>query len=156
MILRKIREWINLIGKSHKKRIQFKPLRLTVIGCAGTGKSVLINTLVACIRRMFKKNDSVLVAAPTGAAAHNIRGQTIHREFKIGIGKGNKWSISKKAKEYLHEKLEHTIAVFFDERSMISQRVLGNTEMNIRHTAHGGGHENEDWGGSATVMCGRL
>ena len=152
VILRKIREWINLIGKSHKKRIQFKPLRLTVIGCAGTGKSVLINTLVACIRRMFKKNDSVLVAAPTGAAAHNIGGQTIHREFKIGIGKGNKWSISKKAKEYLHEKLEHTIAVFFDERSMISQRVLGNTEMNIRHTAHGGGHENEDWGGIPVVV----
>jgi hypothetical protein len=101
---------------------------------------------------MFKKNDSVLVAAPTGAAAHNIGGQTIHREFKIGIGKGNKWSISKKAKEYLHEKLEHTIAVFFDERSMISQRVLGNTEMNIRHTAHGGGHENEDWGGIPVVV----
>ncbi len=76
---------------------------MTVIGCAGTGKSVLINTLVACIRKMFKKNDSVLVAAPTGAAAYNI-------------GKGKKWSISKKAKEYLHEKLEHTIAVFFDER----------------------------------------
>jgi len=77
---------------------------------------------------MFKKNDSVLVAAPTGAAAHNIGGQTIHKEFKIGIGKGKKWSISKKVKEYLHEKLEHNIAVFFDEHSMDSQRVLGNTE----------------------------
>ena len=35
---------------------------------------------------------------------------------------------------------------------MISQRVLGNTEMNIRHTAHGGGHENEDWGGIPVVV----
>ncbi len=53
------------------------------MGCAGTGKSVLINTVVAYIRRMFQKNYSFIVAAPTGAAAHNMGGQTIHREFKL-------------------------------------------------------------------------
>jgi len=56
---------------------------MTVIGCAGTGKSVLINTVVGCIQKMFQDNNSVVVAAPTGAAAHNVGGQTMHREFKI-------------------------------------------------------------------------
>jgi nicotinamide riboside kinase len=66
---------------------KFKPLRMTIMGCAGTGKSVLINTVVAYIRRMFQKNYSFIVAAPTGAAAHNVGGQTIHREFKIDMRK---------------------------------------------------------------------
>jgi hypothetical protein len=42
--------------------------------------------------------------------------------------------------------------VFIDERSMVSQRVLGSAEMNIRSTAHGGGHDNEDWGGIPVVI----
>jgi hypothetical protein len=101
---------------------------------------------------MFQDNNSVVVAAPTGAAAHNVRGQTMHREFKIGIGKNKKWNISKKAKENLSKKMERTVAVFIDERSMVSQRVLGSAEMNIRSTAHGGGHDNEDWGGIPVVI----
>jgi len=35
---------------------------------------------------------------------------------------------------------------------MISQRVLGSTEMNVRATAHGGGHENKDWGGIPVIV----
>jgi len=54
-------------------------------GCGGTGKSVLINTLVACIRKIFNDNNSVFVTAPTGAAAYNVGGSTMHREFKINV-----------------------------------------------------------------------
>jgi type II secretory pathway predicted ATPase ExeA len=79
---------------------------MTVIGCAGTGKSVLMNTVVGCIQKMFQDNNNVVVAAPTGAEAHNVGGQTMHREFKIGIGKNKKWNISKKAKENLCKKME--------------------------------------------------
>jgi len=56
---------------------------MTIMGCGGTGKSVLINTLVACIRKIF--NDNVFVTAPTRAAAYNVRGSTIHREYKINV-----------------------------------------------------------------------
>jgi hypothetical protein len=48
--------------------------------------------------------------------------------------------------------LETTIALFFDERSMISQNVLGAAEMNISSTAHNFGHESEDWGGIPVVV----
>jgi hypothetical protein len=55
------------------------------MGCSGTGKSVLINTLVTCIRKIFDDNYSVFVTAPTGAAAYNVGGSTIHRELKIPL-----------------------------------------------------------------------
>jgi hypothetical protein len=35
---------------------------------------------------------------------------------------------------------------------MISLRVLGNPEINVRTTTHEGGHENEDWGGIPVVV----
>ena len=104
---------------------------MTIMGCAGTGKSVLINTIVACIRKIFQDNDSIIVAAPTGAAAHNVGGQTIHREFKIDVRKKNNNNLSASSQQILLEKLKSTTVIFFDERSMISQRVLGSTEMNV-------------------------
>jgi len=85
VILHKIREWLSLHSSPKSKKKHFTPLRMTVLGCGGTGKSVLINTLVTCIRTIFKDNNSVFVTAPTGAAAYNVGGTTIHKEFKIGV-----------------------------------------------------------------------
>jgi predicted GTPase len=48
---------------------------MTIMGAAGTGKSVLINTLVTVLRVMFDDNDVVHVAAPTGTAAFNVGGE---------------------------------------------------------------------------------
>ena len=58
----------------------------------------------------------------------------------------------KESKRKPKQEMEQTVAVFIDERSMVSQRVLGSAEMNIRSTAHGGGHDNEDWGGIPVVI----
>jgi hypothetical protein len=89
-----------------------------------------VNTVVGCIRKIFRSSNSILVTAPTRAAAHNVGGQTIHREFKLNFKKmGNK--LSDKAKKQVKQKLIFTIALFFDERSMISQHVLGSAELNI-------------------------
>ena len=103
VILDKIREWTNLAHATEEAKKKFKPLRLTVMGCGGTGKSVLITTVVSYIRKIFQRNNSVLVTAPTGAAAHNVGGQTIHREFKVNYKQeGSK--LSNTAKKLLMEK----------------------------------------------------
>jgi hypothetical protein len=86
-ILKKVQEWLNLSKKSKQECEKFEPLRMTVLGQSGTGKSRLINTLVSVIRKMFQNNNSVHVAAPTGAAAHAVNGQTIHRIFSVNTGK---------------------------------------------------------------------
>ena len=50
---------------------------LVITGKAGTGKSTLLNLF----RQTTKKNAVIL--APTGIAALNIKGQTIHSFFKF-------------------------------------------------------------------------
>ena len=111
VILNKIKEWLHLATATLKSKRQFKPLQMTIMGCGGTGKSVLINTLVACIRKIFNDNDTVFVTAPTRAAAYNVRGSTIHREFKINVKDIPSYNkMSDNTKKELMKKLLHTIA----------------------------------------------
>jgi ATP-dependent DNA helicase PIF1 len=140
-------------NSDERKEKRFKPLRLTVLGCGGTGKSILINTLVSCIQNIFQDNNNVFVTAPTGAAAYNVGGTTIHKEFKISRKDipGNE-DLSDSTKQQLMKKLQRTIALFFDERSMIGQLVLGTIEINVRENAHNGGHDTEDWGGIPVIV----
>jgi hypothetical protein len=53
---------------------KFVPLRLTVRGATGMGKSFIIKTIVSYMRRMFDDNDMVHVLAPTGMATLNVLG----------------------------------------------------------------------------------
>ena len=55
--------------------------RMTVSGVAGSGKSTWINTLVTCVLKMFDDKDTIAVFAPTGSAAYNAGGETLHRGF---------------------------------------------------------------------------
>ena len=52
-------------------------VRLFVSGCGGTGKSFLIKTIREWV--LSATNKGVAVLAPTGIAAVNINGMTIHR-----------------------------------------------------------------------------
>jgi hypothetical protein len=51
------------------------------------------------------------------------------------------------------KKLLKTIALIFDERSMIAQIAIGSAEINVHETAHNGGHDTEDWGGIPAVVA---
>ena len=54
-----------------------QPLHALVLGTAGTGKSFLIH----CLRQVLDK--CCIVLAPTGVAAINVNGQTIHSFFQF-------------------------------------------------------------------------
>ena len=150
IILSKLKQWIHLSTKIGNNK-QFQPLRMTVTGGGGTGKSTLINTLVTIIHQIFQDNDSVHVLAPTGAAAFNVGGQTIHQMLNVNVRDPDKM-LSEQARENLGDKLQTTAALFFDERSMISQKVLGAAEINASCAAHGFGHDTEDWGGIPIIV----
>jgi hypothetical protein len=75
-VFEKIREW--MVWEESDKNYPFIPLRLIVRGAAGIGKSYIINTIVSYLRRMFCDNDVVSVLAPTGIAAFNVLGETLH------------------------------------------------------------------------------
>ena len=72
-ILGKIKEWMECKDLSN-----FKPLRLTDRGSGGSGKSEVKNTLVSILRRMYKYDGVVRVAAPTGTAALKVGGETLY------------------------------------------------------------------------------
>ena len=58
--------------KHHMESNNSIPLRMVLSGTAGTGKSYLIH----CFRLLLQ--DKVCVVAPTGVAAFNIDGNTLH------------------------------------------------------------------------------
>lgn len=59
---------------------EFTNNNLFITGKAGTGKSVFVNKFVKF------SNKSVVVLAPTGVAAVNVQGQTIHSFFQLATG----------------------------------------------------------------------
>ena len=60
------------------KKIE-EPLRMIVSGTAGTGKSFLIK----CLQGLL--GDLLMVTAPTGAAAYNVHGHTLHSVLSIPV-----------------------------------------------------------------------
>lgn len=67
---------------------KMEPLHIFISGVGGTGKSFLIEAIRAQVAAIWKdKHDALLcaVAAPTGLAAFNVGGVTLHRLFQLPI-----------------------------------------------------------------------
>jgi hypothetical protein len=144
-----LREWMEWEAGDQKSKCV--PLRLTVRRATGTGKSFIINTIVSNMRRMFYDHDVVHVIAPTGMAASNVLGGTLHRFAGLdwrNMKKGMTNSTMKK----LQKKLRNTVAIMMDERSMLSQIILGLVEQAVARSAHECGHLGEDWGGIPVML----
>ena len=63
-----------------------EPFRLFVSGSGGTGKSFLIQTIRAWVQVATGKD---VVAAPTGIAARNVNGLTIHGILALPVEHGS-------------------------------------------------------------------
>ena len=96
-----------------------KQLLLYVGGEGGTGKSQIIKSIVAGMDLINRKEEIILLA-PTGAAADNINGNTIHTSLGISIGKKRPPKASPRVKRLWRNK---TIMVI-DEISMVDLRML--------------------------------
>ena len=55
LILQKLKEYSEFHNNPGTEKKMFTPLRLTIMGQAGTGKSYLINAITAIVRKIFKK-----------------------------------------------------------------------------------------------------
>ncbi len=67
---------IDTIVKFLKNDKKYKPLQATVMGCGGTGKSFIINTIMSIVRNITQMNDTIKMGAPSGAAAYNVQWST--------------------------------------------------------------------------------
>ena len=143
IILDKIIEWIECEDLS-----KFKPLRLTINGPAGTGKTVVINTVVSIIRTLFNENDVVRVCAPTGIAAYNAGGETLHHllKNKAGMETYTPFSMSEEKRTFLVKKLKNLLCLIIDERSLLDSTQLGISEQMISETIFHGQMSEFSWG----------
>lgn len=142
---------VDTIVKFIKNDADYKPLRATIVGAAGAGKSFVINTLVYIIRNLTQCNDSVLVTAPSGCAAYNVGGCTLHRALMISIYEKTT-NLSEENKKKLQIELKRLLCFVIDERSMLASHILANAETNIRLCAFGGNNTKEYWGGVPVVL----
>ncbi|KAL5271400.1 hypothetical protein ACHWQZ_G001890 [Mnemiopsis leidyi] len=107
-----------------------KPLFLYVSGFGGTGKSYLIKALRGYMyvqSSIFKERAGLILAAPTGLAAANINGQTIHSVLKLPVEHGatpKYTELKKKNLDQMRSIMANLKALIIDEISMVSNAML--------------------------------
>lgn len=89
-----------------------------ITGQAGTGKSTLLEEF----RKITKRN--MIILAPTGVAAANIGGRTIHSFCGIGPSSSHKRINRLTARDPHKEVVEHLDVVIIDEASMVRADLL--------------------------------
>ena len=142
-VLSKVHEWLYCDDLS-----LFKPLRCTIVGQAGSGKSVLLNTITAVLRSLFQRNNVVKVGCPTGTAAFNAFGKTLHRLTLQGIsGTYLNNSLSEAKHKTLVQRYEHLLCLIIDERSLLTSKLLGTTLQIVSETIFFGAEIDEPCGG---------
>lgn len=123
--------------------LEKKQKSMFITGRAGTGKS----TLLQLFRRSTRKRTVVL--APTGVAALNVKGQTIHSFFKFPAKPLHRTEIKRVRYRKLYEKVE---VIIIDEISMVRADLLENIDVFLRLNRN----NNVPFGGVQMVFFGDL
>ncbi|MBM4402521.1 MAG: AAA family ATPase, partial [Candidatus Cloacimonetes bacterium] len=118
-----------------------------VTGRAGTGKS----TLLRYFRKITKKNVAVL--APTGVAAVNIKGQTIHSFFGFRPDITPEMVRKKYVSSYKKDLYQKLDSILIDEISMVRADLLDCVDTFLRLN---GPERNRPFGGVQMIFIGDL
>ena len=109
-----------------------------VQGAAGTGKSFLIKALHQMMVREFQNVDqdpalkTVLLLAPTGKAASNIGGETLHSAFGLPLSFSAFMPLSSKALAEYACKFYHVKCIIIDEISMVGYSLYKCIDQRLR------------------------
>ena len=122
-----ILEWTQQCIESKKQNYPFPPLKMKLLGVAGTGKSRTIKTIIQEFKRLIQlsgleeeDHGSIVLCAPTGVAAFNIGSgaASIHKTFNIPV-KGKFTDLTGDAQERLESDFKNAWLVIIDEISMV-------------------------------------
>lgn len=114
-----------------------------VTGRAGTGKSTLLNHLA------WHTSKQLVICAPTGVAALNVGGQTIHSLFRLPIGVIADHDIDQSAE--LRKLLNTIDTLVIDEVSMVNADLLDAIDRSLRQARQ---RRDEAFGGVQVVLFG--
>ena len=109
-----------------------KPYHIFVSSPGGVGKSHIIRIIQSDTIRLLKLSgvfepDEVIISftAPTGVAAYNIGGMTLHSALMLGCNKyGNYQSLSHDKINTLRRRLSKLKLLIIDEVSMLGSSML--------------------------------
>lgn len=137
---------INPEFKRALKLMEASTKNVFITGKAGTGKS----TLLQYFREITKKK--IVVLAPTGVAAVNISGQTIHSffKFKPDITPDTVRRLSGEKSSAIFKKLE---TIIIDEISMVRADLLDCIDKSLRIN---GPNSKKPFGGAQMIFIGDL
>lgn len=132
------------------------PILLHVDGQGGTGKSHVIRTVSAWLDRLaaiHELESPVVRAAPTGVAANNINGFTLHSLLRLLISKaGTIDPLSDIEAQCLQRNLRHYRYFVIDEKSMVSNKTLFAIDQRLRQAFLR--HKDELFGGRSIMLLG--
>ena len=111
----------------HSIKTKNDPLALFLSGGAGVGKSTVTNALYEALMRYLNSvpgenpdEVKVLKVAPTGKAAFNIKGNTLHSAFKIPANRGFQYcTLDADRLNTIRAQLKRLQVIFIDEISMV-------------------------------------
>ena len=111
----------------HSIKTKDEPLHLFLSGGAGVGKSTVTNALYEALLRYLNTiagenpdDVKVIKTAPTGKAAFNIKGNTLHAAFKIPANRGFEYcALDSDRLNTIRSQLKKLKVVFIDEISMV-------------------------------------
>ncbi len=124
-------------------RIETTMDNIFVTGRAGTGKSTLLNYLADNTAK------ALVISAPTGVAALNVGGQTIHSLFRLPIGVIADHDIVQSVE--LRKLLSTIDTLVIDEVSMVNADLLDALDRSLRQAR---ARKNEPFGGVQLVLFG--
>mmetsp|Transcript_20134 Transcript_20134/g.36945 ORF Transcript_20134/g.36945 Transcript_20134/m.36945 type:complete len:104 (-) Transcript_20134:9-320(-) len=85
------------------------------LGGGGVGKSFLINKIT--------QRSGINVVAPSGAAAHNVNGCTLHSLLYVDVNFPNA-NLSEVKRKQLLARLKHTLVLIIDKWSQLEKNCL--------------------------------
>ncbi|KAL3799034.1 hypothetical protein HJC23_005173 [Cyclotella cryptica] len=129
----------------------YNPLRATVLGAGGCGKSHLIHTIQQLIDNYCRGNMSCYCSAPSGSAAYRIGGSTVHSFASINVPAP--WQeLSDESRTLMKQKLKYILCWIIDERSLLGAKTIAAAERNLQETVFNEHSKNIPWGGIPVII----
>jgi len=137
-----------------------QPFYYFLSGGAGVGKSHVIFAIVQSVLRLDFRNPSenpsqspVLVCAPTGKAAFNVLGMTLHTTFRLPANQDLEWCELTESKANTYRALlQRTNLIIIDEISMVNTNQLHQIDKRLQQLFC----NYEDFGGKSIIVVGHM
>lgn len=155
---KKQKEYFNHV--LHYIKTKNQPIYNFLSGGAGVGKSVLLKALYQALLKFYSHkpgenpdNCQVLVCAPTGKAAYNVGGLTVHSAFNIPADQGFKFKpLDMQQLLSYQTKYKNFKMVFIDEISIVGKRMFNFINLRLQEIMG----STEPFGGVSVIAFGDL